>query len=268
MKKIFILSITVLLCSQIKAQDILDTSYFECTYTFTQMTDTVTQKKSIRDRDMRLLIGKTYSKFYSQKLQNLDSILNSMTEAERISMLSGGNFIDLIKKYSSTEAYKVYTNHKEHQITVTDFQPPSRVLYSEPLPNQNWKILSDTKDFNGYKCQKATSSFRGRDYVAWFTNEIPVKEGPWKFNGLPGLIVKVYDTQEHYDFELTSVRKINQQITFNGQDYNKVSLKDHIKICRYRIQNPLANLMSRSKNVRTTLNPDPKPYDVMERDIK
>ncbi|MDR2126438.1 MAG: GLPGLI family protein, partial [Prevotellaceae bacterium] len=102
----------------------------------------------------------------------------------------------------------------------------------------------------------------------WFTNEIPVKEGPWKFNGLPGLIVKVYDTQEHYDFELTSVRKINQQITFNEQNYNKVSLKDHIKICRYRIQNPLANLMSRSRNVQTTLNPDPKPFDVMERDIK
>ena len=57
----------------------------------------------------------------------------------------------------------------------------------------------------GYQCQKATTFFAGRDYEAWFTREIPVSDGPYKFSGLPGLIVKVNDTGNNYTFELTSL---------------------------------------------------------------
>jgi GLPGLI family protein len=268
MKKILILiTILPLFIVQIKAQEILDTAYMECTYSFKKMVDTI-QRKSVRDTDMRLLVGKKYSKFYSHIVFARDSLLQTMNENEVISVISSGRFIDIAHKYNSVEAYKIYTNHKERQITVTDVQPPNRVLYNEQLPKQDWKITNEAKEIAGYKCQKATCTFRGRDYVAWFTNEIPVKEGPWKFNGLPGLIVKVYDTQEHYDFKLTSIRKANTQITFDEKSFDKVSLKDHIKICRYRIQHPLENLMSKGRNVHTTFSPDPKPYDVMERDIK
>jgi hypothetical protein len=62
--------------------------------------------------------------------------------------------------------------------------------------------------------------------------------------------------------------KIKKEITFNEKDFQKISLKDHIKICRNRIQNPLAYLMNSGKNVHTTFSSEPKKYDVMERDIK
>ncbi|MDR1984814.1 MAG: GLPGLI family protein [Prevotellaceae bacterium] len=265
MKKIIVGIVSLsLIAANAKAQEILDEAYLECSYTFTQMIDTITQKKSIGDTDMRLLVGKKFSKFYSIKLHELDSVLKSMTETEQISMLSSGGLTDFIQKYRSTEGYKVYTNHIEHKIIFTDVQPPNRILYNESTPKQDWKIEKETKEIAGNKCQKATCNFRGRNYVAWFTNEIPISEGPWKFNGLPGLIVKVYDTQEHYDFELTYTRKIKKEITFNEKDFKEISLKDHIRICRHRIQHPLENF----RNVRSTLNPDPKKYDVRERDIK
>jgi GLPGLI family protein len=269
MKKTLIIIISLILTATgVQAQETLDISYMECTYSFTQMIDTVSQKKSVRDSDMRLLIGKRYSKFYSHTVFARDSVLNTMTENEKISMLSDGSLLNLIQPYRSTDTYKVYTNHKENRIIFTDIQPPNRIQYSENVPEQNWKITTETKEITGYKCQKATCTFRGRDYIAWFTREIPVKEGPWKFNGLPGLIVKVYDMQEHYEFELTAIRKNSRQITFDEQNYPIVSLKDHIKICRIRIQNPLAYLKNSGRNVRTTFSPDPKKYDVMERDIK
>ena len=61
----------------------------------------------------------------------------------------------------------------------------------------------------GYKCHLATCSFRGRDYKAWYTTQLPYPEGPWKFNGLPGLITEVYDTKNHYHFTLVSLKQNN-----------------------------------------------------------
>jgi len=60
----------------------------------------------------------------------------------------------------------------------------------------DWKIQKEFKDISGFKCQKATGIFRGREYVAWFTPEIPVPFGPWKLHGTPGLILEAYDTDQ------------------------------------------------------------------------
>ena len=57
----------------------------------------------------------------------------------------------------------------------------------------------------GYTCQKATCHFRGRNYVAWFAPDIPVRQGPWKLGGLPGLILKAHDTDSLYTFEAVKV---------------------------------------------------------------
>jgi GLPGLI family protein len=67
------------------------------------------------------------------------------------------------------------------------------VLTGEQTPKINWIITSDTMRILGYRCLKATCSFRGRRYEVWFTPEIPIADGPWKFKGLPGLVLSVED---------------------------------------------------------------------------
>lgn len=79
------------------------------------------------------------------------------------------------------------------------------LYYVEPLPLMSWVIGAETKEICGYKCVKATCHWRGRDYTAWFTSEIPVPVGPWKFGGLPGLIMKVSDNDNVYSFEAIAV---------------------------------------------------------------
>lgn len=59
--------------------------------------------------------------------------------------------------------------------------------------NINWQLLDEFKEISGYRCQKAATTFRGRKYEAWFSSEIPLSVGPWKFSGLPGLILEIYD---------------------------------------------------------------------------
>jgi GLPGLI family protein len=78
-------------------------------------------------------------------------------------------------------------------------------IAEEPIPIMHWNILTDNKKLGNYSCQKATTTFRGRDYEAWFTTEIPVSDGPWKFHGLPGLILEVYDSNKEVQFLFDSI---------------------------------------------------------------
>lgn len=82
--------------------------------------------------------------------------------------------------------------------------------YDEPYPDQQWALTQDTATICGYHCQRAICRFHGRDFEAWFTSEVPIKYGPWKFGGLPGLIVKVYDTDHLYTFECTKVERVRR----------------------------------------------------------
>ena len=77
--------------------------------------------------------------------------------------------------------------------------------YKESWPSMQWTLGNEKQRICGYQCQKATCHWRGRDYEAWFTSAIPMKSGPWKFGGLPGLIMKIYDTKHLYTWEAVSV---------------------------------------------------------------
>nr|WP_315027841.1 GLPGLI family protein [uncultured Chryseobacterium sp.] len=76
-----------------------------------------------------------------------------------------------------------------------------------------WQVLQETKEYNGYKLQKATTNFGGRNWTAWFSNEVNIKEGPYKFRGLPGLIFILEDTEQNFVYKLISNEKL-------GTDYD------------------------------------------------
>lgn len=86
---------------------------------------------------------------------------------------------------------------------------------------QNWKISDSTKIFRGYQVQKAVTEFGGRNWVAWFSKDIPIPYGPHKFNGLPGLIMELYDTKKDYCFKVIKSEKI-------PEDYIRISLENSI----------------------------------------
>lgn len=77
----------------------------------------------------------------------------------------------------------------------------SVLSYKEPVI-KNWKLVDETKIINTINCKKAEVTFKGRNWTAWYSPEIPFPYGPYKFSGLPGLIFKITDDKEEYDFEL------------------------------------------------------------------
>ncbi len=79
--------------------------------------------------------------------------------------------------------------------------------YDEPSEVMQWRLTEKNDTLLGYACKSAECDFRGRTWEAWYCPDIPVDGGPYKFCGLPGLIMKVVDTQSHYKWEAQGIEQ-------------------------------------------------------------
>lgn len=100
-----------------------------------------------------------------------------------------------------------------------------------------WKILPEKQKIGEFEAQKAVTEFAGRKWTAWFTEELPFQDGPYKFRGLPGLIVKLEDATQSHVFELKAVGKYKEEIQkvseFVGNDkYIEVNQEQYKNISR------------------------------------
>ncbi|NEM98355.1 GLPGLI family protein [Pontibacter burrus] len=199
------------------------------TYRLSYQPDSTDSNKILKE-DMLLFIGDDFSKFQSLNRYLFDSLVADVESKGGIKHLSkvGFNASTLPK---SGFKYEIYKNYPKGSITVIDKIEISDYAYSEPLNLFRWQITNEKATIAGYACQKATTVFGGRQYVAWFTNEVPVSDGPYKFNGLPGLIVKVNDTRNHYVFELSSLKKATstESIAFPNKQLIGTSKKEFAK---------------------------------------
>jgi len=93
-------------------------------------------------------------------------------------------------------------------------------LIDDPAPELNWSIEPDTKAFQELICQKATASFKGRHYTAWFCSQLPYSNGPWKLGGLPGLILEAYDDKKEVVFAFESFEDVTQRNMAIKTPYN------------------------------------------------
>ncbi len=81
----------------------------------------------------------------------------------------------------------------------------------------NWKLSTETKKLSAYNLQKATATFGGRNWTAWFNTEVNVNEGPYKFRGLPGLIFEISDDKNNFRFGL--VKSYQLKSTYNTDEF-------------------------------------------------
>ncbi len=103
----------------------------------------------------------------------------------------------------------------------------SLLSYKEPIIS-NWKLSDELQTINSFNCKKAEVTFKGRNWIAWYSTEIPFPYGPYKFTGLPGLIIKITDDRGDYDFELV---KSVPNVKLKGRLINNIS--------DYRYTNPI-----------------------------
>ena len=115
----------------------------------------------------------------------------------------------------------------------------------EPVPDFGWKVCDEWKEMLGYRVRRAECSFRGRDYVVWFAPELPVSEGPWKFCGLPGLIMHVYDTECQYVYMMTGIRQVpDLPVMIPDEQYVRTDLRKYYRTLRCYIEDPIGFVTS------------------------
>lgn len=156
---------------------------------------------------MFLQTGPLYSVFSGYNLHLRDSTLEEMSK-----LTSPPS--EIPKRPPPIQVhYKIFKEMEEKQFHYITAFGVKRASYKEELPSFNWH-LDETEEMTiaGYLCKKATTSFAGRDYIAWYTPDITLSNGPYKFYGLPGLILSIYDTNKHHVFTATSVVKQSQTL--------------------------------------------------------
>ncbi|MDQ7959661.1 GLPGLI family protein [Flavobacterium lindanitolerans] len=123
----------------------------------------------------------------------------------------------------------------------------------EDLPKMKWTFLKDEKKINNFICKKAKTTFRGRTYLVWYTEKIPVSSGPWKFNGLPGLILSAEDDEGIYKWDVINIKypykgtDINLKNTYSKRfKYNKLSFKEYDEKLITAIKDKVKTVKARS----------------------
>jgi GLPGLI family protein len=98
-------------------------------------------------------------------------------------------------------------NHSSKELLFFDRLPTEKMLVTDNYPEFKWIISSESKNIAGYPCIKASTNYRGRDWIAWFTQGIAVPYGPWKLHGLPGLILEMYDVSETFKMQVVKIKQ-------------------------------------------------------------
>ena len=222
---------------------VIDTAMYKVTYQL--MYKNYPDDKDVKE-DMRIVqIGQNMVKDYSEILFHFDSL---RTESER---KGAGTYSNASGNPWPLEI----TSYVRNKISDIKYRLPihtGTLHYSDSIPSLAWNYIAEQNDtILGYECLKATTTFAGRTYTAWFTTEIPLPYGPYKFGGLPGLILKIQDADKQFSWECIGFERSSSPIMQYEYDNEKKCSPDEASktIARY-YQSPYSFLSAGMGGVR------------------
>jgi GLPGLI family protein len=161
-----------------------------------------------------LLLKNSYAPIYEELIinghQSTYSLIKKIKPESAIVNEQTG-ITTLNRKWPDSIHPFILVNYKKKEIIskvyLTENDGDSFKEYSilEPF-SIKWVLHQQTSQIKNYNCKKATTKFRGRVYTAWYTEQIPLPIGPWKFSGLPGLILKVQDDKGEISFIAENIK--------------------------------------------------------------
>lgn len=242
----------------------LDTSNILIEYDFLFLKDSL--KKDRKTYSIKqLFIGENYSVFGDMYLFKSDSILklavnNNTHEYDDV----------LLETYLSIKNKDyIIKNNKNNNYIFQSKVYTYNFQFEEELPKLKWTLENERMDYNGYNLKKAKTYYGGREWIAWYCEEVPFNNGPYLFNNLPGLIFIIKDKDENFNYKLTSIKKIEKEITIrDDESIIKTDKKSFIKTNKNYHNNPdiFVNTKSYdSPNVESNLIYNKKiPYNPIE----
>lgn len=179
-----------------------------------------TNLEDLKTEMMFLDTTKDGSKYYSYTVFNSDSIMKVDLEKQLAATGSINVKADLRKgdvRYSVTKTYPDYKINLHRRLGMDAYNiSDDRKI--------NWKISSEKEKIGEWNAQKAEADFAGRHWIAWFSTDIPIQDGPYKFRGLPGLIVKIEDKTGSHKMELKGIKNITGNVDINVFEVKEIAV--------------------------------------------
>lgn len=235
-----------------------------------------------RDIPFILLANSVQSKFYCPSTEFKDSLLSTPSgRAKEKEMFNAA-----VRAYSQNKdmsamdgvSYKTFIYVIKDRVNAVSTVYDKAGLadygyYSEPFSELEWSIMEDsTKTVMGYECIKAAADYHGRAWSVWFAPEIPVQDGPWKFCGLPGLILEACEPSGQHHFIATGIETSDKEITpvYSAKEHDRMARREMLKGYRNSIENSMAIFKARTgydlgvKDAPVT--EETRKYDFLETD--
>lgn len=192
-------------------------------------------------------------KYYSLIDQKNDSIMkNPSSDSE----------------YERTKLYH-YISRERNSFNNTNYFIVGNVTAQMKTNDEmKWIILPQTKMLDKLKVQAAATNFGGRQWTAWFTDTIPIPEGPYKFRGLPGMILEIYDSNNYFHFTLVKNKRLDKEYdtseiieTHFGEKPLLIDKQKYIKLKQTGYNNPFEDMINNKITSYTDENGNEEAYD-------
>lgn len=283
MKQSMILFSLLFISAQVlfSQERMVDNAFLKCQYKHSYLKDTL--DVTTYDDLFILQIGKNISKFFSYYTFQADS-LGKTPDGDKVWKEIFTRSLEDFKKHRDRSRWMnsfvrtrsrtfVYKNYPQGEMTVTDGIIGEHAIYKDTLNAQQWQITDSAKTVLGYTCQKAECDFRGRRWTVWFAPDIPISDGPWKFGGLPGLIMEAYDRGKQYYFIIVGLEQVEDEpILFSeprslkGKKFREINRRELLKAKMHQLTNG-ASIMEAESGI--SFGKDGPVYrDLIEKDYR
>lgn len=198
-----------------------------------------TKEKDYQTDTLALIIGQRWSVFYNTTYnsrysswgkQNIKKTRQatkpiSLQSVPLSSVLDKKNVASDYVEGSFGEPTVIYTDRFEKKTYSVLYAPMNIKNEQDSGSSFEWKLNEAQDTVFSYPCKRADLFYSGRDYTAWYAPEIPIPDGPWKFYGLPGLILKIEDKERCFLYEVLGIESLNSPSYISMNDnLEKVSL--------------------------------------------
>ncbi len=264
MLKNLITSIILFCCIKSFAQD---ATQLNVLYEVNYIRDLSLPQQPLTD-SLMLSLGKETSRFVSQKTfknNTKELIAARKKQQEQMASVGSSTIVNAtgmpvlsIKNSGAIVNEEILQDKKNATLTQTGRLGLKTYFYTTSIPEIKWKLQSEKKQVLGYDCQKATGDYAGRTYEAWFTTALPYTFGPWKLQGLPGLILEAKDSKGEITFFAKEILKNEDPeelvIPYLKADYAvEVKEKEYKQTMKMLVEDPEAITAAQYPNTKVRI---------------
>ncbi len=253
MKTYYKLTILLLLCSLCSFAQSGDTLL--CVSYEYQQGWTKNEMPEIRVLQMDGEVSRFYSLTERKVQAQLDSLVKVMNgDGDRI--MGARKLLQQGQKQKAGSKDVVYKHLPSISLmTYTTKIGRQAFLYTDSLIATQWHLEEGDTVIMDYNCAKASLDYRGQRWNVWYSQEIPISDGPWKLSGLPGLILFAQTASGDFSFNANAIYYESGTIDLPNE-------KDYVRTTRKKVNELKGKLALDPVSVMESLI-DPSQYKVI-----